>query len=312
MLETNFSKNHEEMGLSDLGDNCYHYIDQFSEIKYMQLQTEKLAVAVPTFAIFVKEINADVDPNDPLEGFKYVGNISGSYKFVGNDTLAQNIRDSISSSGQAVFREYPLLSSNLTNFSNEIVIQHSTTVDQIGIIRPQINLTNSYNGTSLAKVSFGFSVNETDSIDDTKRIGFSFDKKMMTMKQVHVQSSQTLMTGVVSGYIDVFSDNISDLISQNFETEIPEEDSMKVLDMIEKSGVGKNRSKSLNEFLINIPNKTIWNIFHAITRFSTMESNLNAKRLLENVAEAVLVVPGQMRDAISNFNQTVNETLRAA
>ncbi len=310
MLETNFSENHEVMGLVDDGNNCYSYQDQYSEIKYMQLQTKHSNYDVPTFAIYVRDPSAEVDADDPLNGFRYVGNVSGSYKFTGNDIITQTIRDSISTSGQAIFREYPIMVPNLTGFMNEMVIEHPTTIEQVGTIRPQINLTNSYNGTSLTKVSFGFSVYEPEAID--VRTGFSFNTKMITLKQVHAQNSQTLMTGAVSGYVDIFAANISDLITQNFETPIPTEDAMKVLDMIEKAGVGKTRTSAITEYFESIENKTMWNVFHAISRFSTNEGNLNAKRILENVAESVLTVPTQMIDAISSFNQNMTQQLQAA
>jgi len=309
-METNFSENHEVMGLNDDGDNCYSYVDQYSAIKYMQLATKKDGHDVPTFAIFVKPLDVDVEEGDVLEGYRYIGNISGSYQFVGNDILAQTIRDSISAAGQAVFREYPILLPNLTGFMTEMVIEHPTTMENVGTVRPQINLSNSYNGTAKACVSFGFSIYEAGAIES--RNGFGFDKKMITLKQVHVNSAPTLMTGAVSGYVDIFSTNIGQMIEENFNSVIPEDDAMKVLEMIEKTGAGKTRHAMISEYFESIPNKTSWNIFHALTRFSTMETNLNAKKLLENVAESVLTVPAQMVDAIESFNGTIAQQLEEA
>ena len=305
MLETNFSENYEAMGLTDEGEGCYLYQDQYSLIKYMQLSTLKDCHDVPTFAIYVKNLDAEVEDGDPLEGFRYIGNVSGSYQFVGNDYLCQTIRDSISAAGQTIFREYPIMNHSLTQFVNEMIIEHPQTIDEVGTIKPQINLSNGYNGMNMAKVSFGFSMYDSNSID--VRNGFTFNQKMVTLKQVHVRTASTIMTGAVSGYIDVFSNNIGDLVRQNFEREISEEDAMKSLEMLEKKGVGKTRVQALTEFLTPIENKTAWNIFHAITRFSTMERNLNAKKLMEDVAESVLVVPAQMTDAIETFNENLAE-----
>lgn len=309
-MDTNFSQNYGEMGLEDLGDNCYGYQDQYSAIKYYQLQTKNGNHEIPTFSIFVKPNLVEVSQDDILEGYRYVGNISGSYQFIGNDILAQTIRDSISAAGQALFREYPILIPNLTAFMIEMVIEHPTTVNQVGTIRPQINLSNSYNGTSKASVNFGFSLYEDGAIES--RNGFGFENKMITLKQVHVQSASTLMTGAVTGYVDIFSNNITQLIEENFNRQIPEEDAMKVLELIEKSGAGKQRKAMIAEFFESIENKTSWNMFHAITRFSTIERNLNAKKMLENVAESVLTVPAQMIDAIEQFNGNIAQMAEAA
>ena len=92
------------------------------------------------------------------------------------------------------------------------------------------------------------------------------------------------------------------MIQQNFERELSEDDSMKLLEMLEKGGIGKNRAATINEYLSALENKTSWNIFHALTRFSTMEKNINVKKLVENIAESVLVVPVQMIEAVETFN----------
>ena len=309
-MDSNFSENYAVMGLEDIGDNCYSYTDQYSSIKYFQLITKNSGIDIPCFAIFVKPTDIEVDPNDSLEGYRYVGNISGSYQFIGNDILAQTIRESISAAGQAVFREYPILTPNLTTFMTEMVIENPTSINEIGTVKPQINLSNSYNGTAKASVNFGFSIYEDGAIEN--RNGFGFDEKMITLKQIHVQSSSTLMTGAVTGYVDIFSNNITQLIEENFNREIPEEDAMKVLELIEKSGAGKNRTSMIAEFFKSIENKTSWNMFHAITRFSTIEKNLNAKKLLENVAESVLIVPAQMINAIEEFNGNIAQIAQAA
>jgi len=251
-MDTNFSENHAIMGLEDLGDNCYSYSDQYSAIKYMQLVTKNGGHDIPSFAIFVKPNDVEVSQDDILEGYRHVGNISGAYQFVGNDILAQTIRDSISSAGQAVFREYPIMTPNLTTFMTEMVIEHPTSINEVGTIKPQINLSNSYNGTAKASVNFGFSLYEDGAIES--RNGFGFENKMITLKQIHVQSAPTLMTGAVTGYVDIFSNNITQLIEENFSQEIPEDDAMKVLELVEKSGAGKQRKAMIAEFFETIEN----------------------------------------------------------
>ena len=309
-MDTNFSLNHAAMGLEELDNNCYSYSDQYSSIKYYQLQTKNGNHDMPTFAIFVRANGVEVDPNDELQGYSYVGNISGAYQFVGNDSLGQTIRDSISSAGHAAYREYPIFNPIRRTVRTEMVIEHPSSIDEVGTIRPQINLSNSYNGSAKASVNFGFSIYEDGAIEN--RNGFGFDNKMITMKLVHVQSAPTLMTGAVTGYVDIFANNITDMISENFNREIPEDDAMKVLKMIDKAGAGKTRTAAMTEYFKAMENKTSWNIFHAITRFSTIENNLNAKRILENVAESVLTVPAQMIDAIEQFNGNLANIAQAA
>lgn len=127
------------------------------------------------------------------------------------------------------------------------------------------------------------------------------------MSQVHKQSAKTSMSSIIGNYVDMFADNISTLIKHNFETIIDEEDVFKILGMIEKSNLGKNRFSSINEYISSLNNKSAWNIFHILIRFSTDEKNLNMKRIIENVAESVLVIPYELLNTVENFNKKIKE-----
>jgi hypothetical protein len=87
---------------------------------------------------------------------------------------------------------------------------------------------------------------------------------------------------------------------------------MKVLDMIEKLS-GKKRREAITAAIVEdqgdgIENWSMnsWQLFHSITRFSTLENNLNAKRILEDIAERVLIVPAQMSEAVVALQESVS------
>jgi hypothetical protein len=46
-------------------------------------------------------------------------------------------------------------------------------------------------------------------------------------------------------------------------------------------------------------------MFLAIVRYSSMEPNLNTKRMMENVAESVLVIPERMLNVLKQINNEV-------
>ena len=302
---TTFSENFESMNFEKIENGCYHYSDKYSEAKYMELITKHNEIEIPILALFTKNINSIPKDDDILDGFKYICPVTQQYQFIGNDVLCDTIRTSIIESCQVIFEECPCLSYGLTKFSNEIIIQNVSTVNnnKVGIIRPQINISNSYNRTERARVSFGFSVYDTNK----NRTGFTFTHKLISMSQVHKQSAKTSMSSIIGNYVDMFADNISTLIKHNFETIIDEEDVFKILGMIEKSNLGKNRFSSINEYISSLNNKSAWNIFHILIRFSTDEKNLNMKRIIENVAESVLVIPYELLNTVENFNKKIKE-----
>jgi len=306
--ETNFAANYAVMGLTDLGDETYFYTDQYSEVKYSRLITKNKNHDSSVFAIMTRNPSVPVDETDPLEGFRFNGYVTGSYQFVGNGSLVSSVRDSVVGANQNVFREYPILGAGLTTFMTEMVIENPNTVDEIGIIKPQINISNSYNGTAKAKVSFGFSVFD----GDDNRSGFSFYNKLVSMDQIHIQNSNAMMSGPIGDFVTMFSNNIVNLITTNFQNALDADDTGEIVTLIEKAGLGKTRTTELKEHITALNGVTSWNIFHILTRYSTLEKNFNAKKILQNVAESVLVVPAEIMGVVESFNDQLAVTQNQA
>jgi len=297
--ETNFAAKYAEMGLTNLGDESYFYSDTYSEIKYNRLITKNKNHDSSVFAIMTRNPTVPVDEADPLEGFKFTGYVSSSYQFVGNEALVASVRDSVIGANQTVFREYPILGAGLTTFMTELVLENPNSVDEIGIIKPQVNISNSYNGTAKAKVSFGFSVFD----GDDNRSGFSFYNKLVNMDQIHIQNSNAMMSGPIGDFVTMLSDNIVNLVTSNFQNALDDDATGEVVELIEKAGLGKTRTTELKEHITALDGVTSWNIFHILTRYSTLEKNFNAKKILQNVAESVLVVPAEIMGVVEQFNE---------
>lgn len=299
-----FEERAESMDLVNLGAGCFLYSDRYGEVIYRKLITMNGPghdflddFELPYLALFIKEEGSNQ--------FRFVGMLSDLYKFVGNDILNQQIRDSISETGNPILIERPFFSGNLAQMHNEIIIQHPLNVPQVGDIFPTLIVRNSYNGTRKAIVEFGICMSETNYLpqgnlsgnpSDWSWTGFGFRTKLGTISQVHIESSRAEVSTAVGNYISVFSQNIVSLIEDNFNGSLPEDDVLRILDLIEE--VGKKRrekiSAMLEELTSQSPVTSNWNMFLAITRFSSSERNLNAKVLLEDIAERVLIVPNQM------------------
>jgi hypothetical protein len=135
---------------------------------------------------------------------------------------------------------------------------------------------------------------------NNERVVFAFG--LGSMRQVHIVNASTQMASAISEYMEVFSSDIANMVSGSFESRITEEQMLGTLDLIEK--IGKKRREEVSKFLADMnppavegqepPLPSAWQMFLAIVRYSSLEENLNAKRLMENAAESVLVIPQRM------------------
>jgi len=290
----------EEMGIDNLGHGCYFYSDIYGDVLYRKLRTLDGSglednVEIPNMALFTKGFN---EPND---NFLYCGIVSDKYKFMGNNVINQQLRNSINEVGSPILRENCLLSVDKTQMYNEMVIRNSVVVSRVGDVYPTLVSRNSYNGHRAASISFGLCM-----VENQKLTSFSF--KLGEMTQIHVAGSQTSLTASVGDYVNTFSQSIVELAQNSFNYLLTEEDVMSTLDLVEK--VGKKRRSEISSILTSITESddgynnqrvSAFNLFLAITRYSSLETNLNAKSLLENIAERVLVVPDRMRNMLERL-----------
>ena len=293
------------MGLeADPNNGLYRYQDRYSEIIYRTLQTLRPTYdgviphitdgyQVPTLAIFTRGAGW------PVENFKYVGCVSNIYKFIGNDVLNQIIRESITSIGFPIVSENTIFSPDYTVMRNELIIRNGQNVANVGDVLPIMIVNNSYNGTRAASVMFGICFNA----DSSTKVNFAF--RLGEMRQVHISNSPTLVTSAIHSYINTFSENISDMIQQSFTTHLTENEMLGVLDLVE--GLGKKRREKVSGILNELQKQsgnelpTSWQMFVAIVRYSSMEPNLNIKRMIENIAESTLVIPTRMYEVLEKI-----------
>lgn len=302
-MRNTFRERSIEMGLEPLElKSLYRYSDRYGEVIYRKLFTklsevpistddcplhETDGLPVPILAIYTK-------PVDHL-GYIYCGYVSDWYQFIGNDILNQQIRDAIQEVGVPILEEHTILSYDMSRMRNEILIRSSQNVAEVGDILPVMVVNNSYDGTKAASVSFGISTQLSGN-----RIIFSF--QLGEMRQIHKVNSTTEMSSIISSYLNVFSENITEFISQNFQSRLTEDQMLGTLDLIEK--IGKRKREEISKLLEEIAPTlqeggrpilpTTWQMFLAIARYSSLEPNLNIKKLLENAAESVLVIPVRM------------------
>ena len=297
-----FDERASEMGLNtDLAyKGLYSYSDRLSEIVYRSLTTQFVmedpngehptdSFKTPIVSIFTK------GPDD--EDYKYCGYVSEIYQFIGNETLNRSIRESITSVGFPILTENPILTYDYTMMRNEFIIQNGQNHAQAGDILPVMIVNNSYNGKRAASISFGIATNY-----GAERLIFSFS--LGELRQVHIANSTTSMSSAVNSYMTVFTESIADMINQSFSSRLTEEQMLGVLDLIERHG--KKRRDAVSTLLDELQGEdtrlpSAWQMFLAIVRYSSFEPNLNVKRLMENAAESVLVIPARMVEVLEQL-----------
>jgi len=284
------------MGLIELGNECFRYDDTIGSVMYKHLQT-KDEIDVPIYAIFTKP---------PVENenipFKYAGCVSDLYQFEGNEVMNNKIRQSILEVGSPIFREYIYLNPIRTRMSNEILIQNSSNVPSVGDVYPEIIVKNTYDGSGAREFQFGFSVLRQN---DDRLFGFGFSSKLGKVRQVHNMHSRTSFSTPIGKYVEFFSQNILNIIEENFNTQITQDHLLTVFDMLET--IGKKRKTEVSEYVAELSKESngvvnAWSLFLAITYFSTIEKNVNIKTLLNDIAEKVLVIPVAINSVLKTLS----------
>jgi hypothetical protein len=310
-----FSELAPDMGLTvDPNRGMFSYRDRYSEVVYRGLITfshDEIPDIHPTdgfqstlLGVFTRGID------DPVDKYIYCGHVSTQYKFIGNDVVNNAIRDSITKVGTPIISENTLFYNAYTRMRNEILIRNAHQVGQIGNIIPVMIVENSYNGTKKASVSFGLAI-EGEKIRN--RLIFKF--RLGEMSQVHIRSSRTNVDSAIQSYMQVFSNDIVDMVRLSFEKRLTEESLFDILGFIEK--VSKRKRDEISQLLSEImPAQqegqppllpSSWDMFLAIAMYSTMETNLNTKRILENAAESCLVIPERMAKVLTTLEATKSE-----
>jgi len=300
---TPFSERAEEMSLdiSLAYKGLYSYSDQYCEVVYRQLHPQQTIVGdengshetdgdyTPLIGIYTK------DP-DSLS-YKYCGYVSNMYKFVGNGALMDRIRTSINEVGIPISVENAMFTPNYTRMRTEIIIRSSKAIPEMTDVFPIIIVNNSYNGTRAASLAFGIGT------DYNQREVITFSFTLGEIRQVHIESSTTSLASAVNSYMQVFNEDITQMITDSFHKQVSEDDMMALLEVIQS--FGKRRREQISDLLDEMAEQgrspTAWQVFLAIVRYTSFEQNLNVKKMLENIAESVLVIPTRMHQVLNQL-----------
>lgn len=305
-IRVDFKERIIQMGLRDIGHDCFEYLDSTGGVVYKHLQSkDTLGVPldgichdsfdVPIYGVFTKP---------PVENipYSYVGYVSNLYQFEGNEVMNDSIRSSILQVGPMIFREYLYLNALRTRMSNDILIRNPSNIPRVGDVFPHVTVKNTYDGSGAREYSFGFSIFAgTD-----RNFGFTFQNKLGKVRQVHNANALTTASSSIENYTTIFSQNITEIITANINTEINEEHLLNVFSMLED--IGKKKRSDVSSYLeeaIKETNGRIngWTLFSAICHFSTIEKNINIRSLLNNIAEKVLVIPIQIQNVLDSINR---------
>lgn len=298
---TPFSDRAEDMGLDASGayKGLFTYSDDYCEVVYRQLAPPLLhgdqephdtdGEAAPIIGIYTK--------GPESIGYQYCGYVSNMYKFVGNGALMTRIRNSINEVGIPISTENAMFTPNYTRMRAEMIIQSSKAVPELADVFPIIIVNNSYNGTKAASLAFGIGT----SYHQREVVTFGFT--LGEIRQVHIEASTTSLASAVNTYMEVFNQDIIEMVQGSFAKEVTEDDMMALLEVIES--FGKRRREQISDLLDEMAEQgrspTAWQVFLAIVRYTSFEQNLNVKKMLENVAEKVLVIPTRMHQVLEEL-----------
>jgi len=318
MLQSQFEEKAAEMGLDCTHANhgLYSYTDRFGQVVYRTLVTqsapthdlscslENLAELDEVDDIFQHETDEFTAPHIAIftklpdqHHFRYCRCISHVYRFQGHDVVTEKVKESLMSlsenvEGDILYEETMHLSSDMCILRNYITIMNRSHPHESGNVHPTLVVGNSYDGSRAATVSFGLSIRGEGL---RRMVGFNLG----TMRMVHSQYSSTTLRYGIGNYIQAFENNIVELIDINMAIELNEDNIYAVLEGIDK--LTEKKRNALQEFLDEVRNNgtlTNWQFFLAIARYSCLQSNLNLKKLLENIAESVIILPQQMSDML--------------
>lgn len=283
-----------------LGDEYYYHHDRYSKVWYEKLVTQRNNEETPIYGIY------SASPNQDLANRNFCGVITNQYKFMSNAAVVEAVLASLGELGGAEIEERYSLTDNHVMFRSDIsVVNRGSNIEE-GSIIPVITVENSYNGSKAATYLFGLEIKTRD-----WRSSMGFREKISSMRQVHIIASRTTLSANIGQYIGVFSQNITDLVSGSQNTILSPEDVIKSINLVEK--IGKKRYSgvvvNLSELIYgnsgqeidaeNPPAVSAWKMFLAIAKYAATEENLNAKKLLDNIAERTLIVPTRMVQALS-------------
>lgn len=292
-MKNTIKENAESMGLV-YNNHGYYYSDKFSNVSYKELETVDNHEVIPLLGIYTKS-----KKENSIWEFQDI--VSYLYNFVGNEYALESIKDSIRLSGLPIFEETIVLNKSLTKMSADIIIRNGKTLKEVGDVYPSINIFNSYDGRSREEISFGLTL-----IDGDSRYCFNFRNTLGKYRQVHKIGHKTSLSYTIGNYVEVVNNNIVDFINANFNNVITEDTLLETLNLIEE--IGKRRHDNISGFLKSVSERetpiTSWDLFLAITRFSTVEKNLNAKILLEDIIERTMLIPAAMIESFDILRES--------
>lgn len=265
--------------------SLFSYYDRFSKVLYKQVETIGHTEELPVLAIYTSLPDRD--------NFEYEGLVSLAYHFYGNDVVVASVKNSVEQmTSNAEIIENSILNSKLTMMSSELILRNGSQEINNHDICPLINIMNSYDGSLLLNLGFGLGIFTQGRLIST----ISFRQTLGTFRQIHIRGSNTQMINIIGETVELISNNLPAIAQQNFDRPIDEQILLSSLDLIES--VGKRRrieiGKTLQEIQQQNHNLTLWDLFLAITKFSCSERNINAKMILENIVERLMVLPTEM------------------
>jgi hypothetical protein len=298
-----FTSNVEQMNLSIINHptGLYVYKDQYSEVVYRTLVTQSAmpntgahetdGYISPVLGIFARIL--------PTENFQYIGKISDYYHFIGNQVLVNSVLEAIQQLNISIHSNNPYVS--LHNFREDFVLTSPVSTSETGDILPVIVCQNSYDGSKAASVAYGISF-----CNMNRNYIFSF--KFGEMKMIHISSQTTHIRDSLNSYIVAFRENIADIVRESFNTRLTEIQMLGTMEVLEK--LGKRKALEVKDILNSIRAEepesslpTSWQMFMSIVLYSNSYPNLNIRRLLENIAESVLVIPERMLDLLQYIEE---------
>jgi len=291
-----FVNYNEESGLMKLDEHSYYYSDRFGKVLFKTVETkgtEGLYFSrkiLPFFAIFTGP------PDDDRNGdFYFIGEASKHYRFVGNEKLINDTLEMLDVSNLNVQVQTQEIDYKYSTLFYNIALSNPSNIAEIGDVFPVLTIKNSYNKTIKESISYGFGM-----YNEGRFYSYTSSKLFGQFSRRHMNNSLTREKNFILDGVEKLVDDIPFVCSEMANFTVNQDEIIAIIETVE--ALGKKRHEALVSLVqsFNENNISVWKIFIAILKFISVEKNFNARRVLENIAEKIIILPTKISNAINN------------
>jgi len=279
-----------DLGFTNSDRGTFYYTDRTGSVSYRKVKTDR-DDRINCLAVFTGK------PEEALDDQVFISFVSRHYKFEGNDKIRNEIIHMLQEGDINIKEERIEMGAYFSFMMAEYVLGNPTQSPEQDDIFPMITVMNSYDGRFAKSLQFGLSIYSGNNYYSVRLPKGSIFGRF---RQIHSRGAKTFSVSVVSNYMERFNTSINSIIESSINKKYTEDDITNTVAMLEE--FGKRRSAQITDEMQNIMNSkgslSAWDMFLLIAKYATNVRSLNVKKMMENLAETVLIIPTEMAELI--------------